>query len=83
MTDLNTTVPPALRRALDLLADPPAEPDVGKGYLDLLGAGADSTVPKNTGVIQAVWASPIGSMLYDSAQTVARRLLAVWQHPIE
>lgn len=77
------TLPPALRRALDLLTDPPAEPDVGKGYLDLLGAGPDSAVPKNTGAIQAVWASPIGSMLYDNAQTIARRLLAVWQHPVD
>ncbi|MBO0866339.1 MAG: methyltransferase domain-containing protein [Mycobacterium sp.] len=83
MTDVNTTLPPALRRALDLLADPPAEPDVSKGYLDLLGAGPDTAVPKNTGPIQAAWASPIGSMLYDNAQTLARRLLAAWQHPIE
>ena len=39
MTDLNTTLPPALRRALELLADPPTEPDVSNGYLDLLDAG--------------------------------------------
>jgi arsenite methyltransferase len=83
VTDLSTTLPPALRRALDLLADPPAEPDVGKGYLDLLGAGPDSTIPKNTGTIQALWASPIGSMLYDNAQAVGRRLLTAWQHPID
>ncbi|HEX9832988.1 MAG TPA: SAM-dependent methyltransferase, partial [Mycobacterium sp.] len=37
MTDrLHTELPPALRRALDLLTDPPANPDIGKGYLDLL-----------------------------------------------
>lgn len=83
MTDSTTTLPPALRRALDLLADPPAEPDVSKGYLDLLGTAPDSTAPKNTGAIQAVWASPMGSMLYDYAQTAARRLLAVWQHPLD
>lgn len=83
MTDPNSTLPPALRRALDLLDDPPAEPDVSKGYLDLLGPGPDTAVPKNTGPIQAAWASPIGSMLYDNAQTIARRLLAAWQHPIE
>ena len=60
MTDLNTALPPALRRALELLADPPAEPDVSKGYLDLLGAdsGKHSALPKNTGAIQALWASP-------------------------
>ncbi|GBE63903.1 methyltransferase [Mycobacterium sp. MFM001] len=76
MTDL----PPALRRALELLADPPAEPDVSTGYLDLLD---DSAVPTNTGAIQALWASPIGSLFYDNAQTVARRLLSAWQHPVE
>jgi arsenite methyltransferase len=85
MTDLNTTSPPALRRALELLADPPAQPDVSKGYLDLLGTGPveDEAVPKNTGAIQALWASPVGSMLYDRAQAVARKLLAAWQEPIE
>lgn len=82
MTDLNTTttVPPALQRALELLTDPPAEPDVSKGYLDLL---EDFTGPKNTGVIQAAWASPIGSLLYDNAQALSRRLLTAWQHPVD
>jgi arsenite methyltransferase len=83
MTDLNTTLPPALRRALELLADPPASPDVSRGYLDLLGTRAvdDADLPKNTGVIQAVWASPVGSMLYDNAQAVMRRLLSAWLQP--
>jgi SAM-dependent methyltransferase len=83
MTDVNVLVPPALRRALDLLIDPPANPDVSKGYLDLLGSGEDAGVSKNTGVIQAAWASPIGSMLYDNAQAISRRLLTAWQHPAE
>jgi len=83
MTDVNISVPPALRRALDLLVDPPAEPDVSKGYLDLLGSGAGAGVAKNTGVVQAAWASPIGSMLYDNAQALSRRVLSAWQHPIE
>ena len=83
MTDVNISVPAALRRALDLLVDPPAEPDVSKGYLDLLGSGADAGVAKNTGVVQAAWASPIGSMLYDNAQALSRRVLSAWQHPIE
>ena len=83
MTDVHISLPPALRRALDLLADPPADPDVSKGYLDLLGAAGDETVPKNTGAIQAVWASPIGSMLYDNAQAISRRLISAWQHPVE
>ncbi len=84
MTDVHVSLPAALRRALDLLADPPADPDVSKGYLDLLGTGsADEVVPKNTGPIQAAWASPIGSMLYDNAQALSRRLISAWQLPIE
>jgi arsenite methyltransferase len=85
MTDLNTTLPPALRRALELLADPPTNPDVSKGYLDLLGTQPveDAALPKNTGAIQAVWASPVGSMLYDNTQAVVRKLLTAWQQPTE
>lgn len=84
MTDVNTTLPPALHRALDLLIDPPTEPDVSKGYLDLLNGSAEDAGPaKNTGPIQAVWASSIGSMLFDNTQAIGRRLLAAWQLPIE
>lgn len=83
MTDLNVSVPPALRRALDLLIDPPANPDVRKGYLDLLSTGSAEDLPKNTGAVQAAWASPIGSMLYDNAQALSRRVLSAWQHPVE
>jgi arsenite methyltransferase len=82
MTDVNLSVPPALRRALDLLIDPPVDPEVSKGYLDLLDGESDA-VPKNTGAIQAAWASPIGSMLYDNAQALTRRVLSAWQHPVE
>lgn len=82
MTDVHVSLPPALRRALDLLADPPADPDVSKGYLDLLEAG-DDAVPKNTGPIQAAWASPVGSMLYDNAQALSRRLISAWRLPVE
>jgi arsenite methyltransferase len=83
MTDVSTAVPAALSRALDLLTDPPTNPDVSKGYLDLLGAGSAEDVPKNTGAVQAAWASPIGSMLYDNAQALSRRVLSAWQLPIE
>jgi len=74
-----------LQRAVELLADPPSNPDISKGYLDLLGSApaTDADPPKNTGPIQATWASPIGSMLYDRAQALARRLMTVWQHPTE
>lgn len=85
MTEPNTAVPPALRRALDLLTDPPATPDVSKGYLDLLGAPVpgEATAAQNTGAIQALWASPVGSMLYDHAQALSRRLFAAWKEPAE
>jgi arsenite methyltransferase len=73
----------ALQRAVELLADPPSNPDVSKGYLDLLGSIEAADAPKNTGPIQAAWASPIGSMLYDRAQVVARRLTTFLQHPAE
>lgn len=82
MTDVHVSPSPALRRALDLLTDPPAEPDTSKGYLDLLGDHADD-IPKNTGPIQAACASPIGSMLYDNAQALSRRLFTALQHPAE
>jgi arsenite methyltransferase len=84
MTDVNTKLPAALARAVDLLIDPPTEPDVSKGYLDLLDNTAEDASPaKNTGPIQAAWASPLGSMLYDNAQAISRRLLAAWHLPID
>ncbi|BBX47326.1 methyltransferase domain-containing protein [Mycobacterium cookii] len=83
MTDLSTMLPPALRKALDLLTDPPAEPDVSKGYLDLLNTPEDDDVAKNTGVIQAAWASTIGSFFYDNVQALSRRFIAAWQLPID
>jgi arsenite methyltransferase len=75
----------ALQRALELLAEPPSNPDVSKGYLYLLGStpATEADPPKNTGPIQAAWASPIGSMLYDRAQIMARRLMTAFQHPTE
>lgn len=78
-------MPPALKRALDLFTDPPAHPDVSKGYLDLLGdhAPPNHTPPRNTGFIQAVWASGLGSMLYDHAQAFARRFIGAWQLPTD
>ena len=85
MTELNTTLPPALARALDLVANPPAQPDVSRGYLDLLGAGSveHTALAKSTGPIQAMWASPAVAMVYDNAQAVMRRLLSTFQPPTE
>jgi SAM-dependent methyltransferase len=70
---------------MDLLTDPPADPDVSRGYLDLTfdSPESDAALPKNTGVIQAAWASGIGSMLYDNAQAFGRKLVSSWQLPIE
>ncbi len=84
MTDhVTTELPQALSRAVDLLADPPADPDVRNGYLDLLGHAPDTETPKNTGAIQAAWASGLGSMLYDNAQAFARKVVSAWQLPID
>lgn len=83
MTDLETELPSALRRALELLSDPPAKPDVRNGYLDLLGDELAGDLPKNTGAIQAAWASPLGSLFYDNAQALSRRLMVAFRHPIE
>jgi arsenite methyltransferase len=85
MTELSTTLPPALARALDLLADPPAQPDASRGYLDLLGTGSveDVAAPKSARPIQAMWASPAVAMVYDNAQAVMRRLLSAFQPPTE
>lgn len=71
----------ALYKALDLLIDPPADPDVSKGYLDLLGAG--NAAPRNAGFIQKMWASPLGSLFYDNAQSLGRRLMTAWHEPSE
>ncbi|RAV11274.1 SAM-dependent methyltransferase [Mycolicibacterium sp. GF69] len=86
MTDSpSAELPPALKRALELFADPPLHPDVSRGYLNLLGDRTPSaqTPPKNTGFIQAAWASGPGSMLYDHAQAFARRFVGAWQLPID
>jgi SAM-dependent methyltransferase len=82
---VTTALPPALRKALELLSDPPANPDISKGYLDLLtnAPEAEAAPPKNTGVIQAVWSAGLGSMLYDNAQAFARKVLSIWQLPID
>lgn len=79
MTDPNTTLPPAVRRALQLLADPPAKPDVSNGYLELLGAGLPTGTPR----VEAVFASPVGSMVYDNMQALIRRLFSAMQQPTE
>lgn len=74
---------PALQRAMTLLSDPPSDPLVSRGYLDLLEKAGEVGARENTGAIQRMWASSFGSMFYDNAQGVARRLLEAWQHPID
>ena len=81
---MTTGLPTALSRAIDLLVDPPANPDASKGYLDLLPTLRQPTPPeKNTGAIQAAWASRLGSMLYDNAQSFARRYAGAWQLDVD
>ncbi|RAU96766.1 methyltransferase domain-containing protein [Mycolicibacter senuensis] len=76
-------LPPALQRAMTLLADAPADPQVSRGYLDLLDGAGEAGAPQNTGAIQKLWASSFGSLFYDNAQALGRRLLEAWQHPID
>jgi SAM-dependent methyltransferase len=68
--------------AQKLLADPPANPKIDGGYLDLMSDTGDAP-GRNTGTIQAVWASRLGSMIYDNSQIVVRRLVTSWQLPID
>jgi arsenite methyltransferase len=84
MANHDATLAPALRRALKLLADPPSEPDASKGYLDLLGTSVDdNAVPKGTGPIHLMWASPLVAMIYDNAQAALRKLLTTFRPPVE
>ncbi|MEZ0339128.1 methyltransferase domain-containing protein [Mycobacterium sp. pV006] len=77
MSDATTALPPALQMAYRLLSDPPEQPDVSKGYLDLLGDIPEGE--KNTGPIQALWASRLGSLFYDNAQLLMRKVVTAWQ----
>jgi arsenite methyltransferase len=79
VTDLTTELPPALRRALELLSDPPAEPDINDGYLNLL----DSGMPTGTPAVEAVFASAVGSLVYDNVQALMRRLFSAFRQPTE
>lgn len=81
MAESRFPLSPALQRALTLLTEPPSDPDVSRGYLDLLGP--DDAAATNTGAVQRLWASPFGSAFYDHAQALGRRLMEAWQHPID
>jgi len=72
-----------LQRAVELLAEPPSDPDVSKGYLDLLSGVEAADTPKNTGFIQWMWASPVGSTFYDRSQVVMRKLITAFQLPTD
>lgn len=72
----------ALSRTLGMLSDPPPDADISKGYLDLIPpSGLGAGVENNEGFVQAAWASPLGSMLYDRFQTWSRKRVAAWQPP--
>jgi arsenite methyltransferase len=85
VTHADTTLPAALRRAPELFTQRPAQPDVSNGYLDLLGAApvAEESMAKNTGAIQAAWASPIGSMLYHKPPSHVATAVHAFQEPTE
>jgi SAM-dependent methyltransferase len=85
MADSDATLTPALRRALELVADPPSKPDASKGYLDLLGTGSaeDAALPEKTGASQTMWASPVVAMIYDSIQALVRKLFAALLPSVE
>lgn len=70
--------PEAIRRALPLLTDLARPLDTSHGYLDLLGQRPDDA-PEG---LQRLWESSIGSVLYDRAQALARRLNSFWQVPV-
>jgi arsenite methyltransferase len=70
---LHTELPQALQRALDLLAEPPADPDVSKGYLDLLKESIESPT-KNTGAraVRAEAGPRVGFLRADAQQLPLR-----------
>jgi arsenite methyltransferase len=72
MADEPKTLSPALREALPLLRNRPVSPSADDGYLDLL----DGEPVAASSVIQRLWLSRVGSMLYDHAQGVVRSFLA-------
>jgi SAM-dependent methyltransferase len=81
MTDMDDTLtlPPALERAFDLLADPPVVPDIGNGYLDLLDPGVPTGGPR----AETIFTSRVGSMVYDTVQAQLRKLITALQQPNE
>lgn len=71
--------PEAIHRAVPLLTDLARPLDTSHGYLDLPGRRPDAT-PEG---LQRLWESGIGSVLYDRAQTLARRRLgSLWRVPV-
>lgn len=69
--------PEAITRALPLLAAAPEAPAVARGYLDLLG----DTAHEPPGAIQAFWQSSLGTVVYEPAQALARRLVSRLRPP--
>ena len=77
---------------MDLLADPPANPDISKGYLDLLKDVPDDERQhrrRTPAPSRRAWASGLGSMLYDNAAgdrpQVSERVAAadrLAEHPV-
>jgi arsenite methyltransferase len=77
MSQTGERLPEAVERALPLMADPPATPDVSRGYLELLGGQPY----ESTGPIQSAWVSGVGAALYDRVQSLNRRLFTPTRLP--
>ncbi|QBS44825.1 methyltransferase domain-containing protein [Nocardia sp. CS682] len=81
---MSVTISPAVQRVLPLLTDPPRTPATPNGYLDQLGSqpGAHGQ-DVNNGVVQSLWSSRIGALLFDHVSTAARRVVGFLQSPAE
>lgn len=68
----DTALPEAVRRTVPLLTSIPDPTPVRDGYLDLV----DGDGPEPGGFVQTLWESRLGTMVYEPAQAVARRVFA-------
>lgn len=66
-------------RVLELLTDPPEEPDWSRGYLDLIGGQPVAS----TGAIQSLWLGPIGSAMYANVLPFWSRLSDEYRASLE
>ncbi|WP_406174416.1 methyltransferase domain-containing protein [Streptomyces sp. NBC_00996] len=80
---VRTDLPPALRRATELLAVRGIDPLVQDGYLDTLRQPPGSIADAESAGIQAFWASKAGAGFYQFAQALVRAVLKGSRTPTE